>query len=444
MLASLFRHLFRRLPRAKAPGGPAGPNACVQALQAGDLNAAVRCFRAHLARHPDDANACNNLGVALQRLGNYDEAVDCYDAATRLAPMNADAWYNAGLIHHLRRNLERAEEYYRKALRADASHPEAHRELSMLRLVQGDFSAEVWSSFRDRRRCAGFEPSVSRCPAPVWNGEDLAAKTVLVHGEQGLGDEILFASCYPDLIACSGHCVIETEPRLESLFRRSFGAATVLGRNREAELGAHYPSIAYQVPCGDLPLYFRSSPEAFPGRRAYLIADDGAVERWKRVLAGLGPGPKIGISWRGGTARSNRVLRSVELEKWHPAVRASRGAHFVSLQYGDCEGDLAAARSVLGVDVHHWHEAIADYDETAALVRALDLVITVTTSLAHLAGALGQQVWILANAAPRWCYMASGSTTPWYPAARIFRQSRLAVWDEVMEQVATTLAEGRF
>lgn len=128
--------------------------ACLQALRSGNLDAAVQCFRARLARHPDDTHARNNLGVALQKLGNHDEALACYQAVTRLAPGNADAWYNSGVIHHLRGALSQAEACYREALRADASHPEANRELSMLSmlsLAQGDFSPEVWSSFRQRR-----------------------------------------------------------------------------------------------------------------------------------------------------------------------------------------------------------------------------------------------------------------------------------------------------
>lgn len=309
----------------------------------------------------------------------------------------------------------------------------------MLRLVQGDFSESVWASFRRRRNCEGFKPTENQCAASPWNGEPLEGKTILAYGEQGLGDEILFASCYPDVIAQAGRCIIETEPRLEKLFRRSFPAAAVFGRQRETELAERYPAIAYKVPCGDLPLYFRQSMEAFPKRDAYLYADDGAVERWRQVLGRLGAGLKLGISWRGGTDRTGQAHRSIDLEQWR-AVFGIPGVHFVSLQYGECEAELACAGR-LGVQLHHWPEAIVDYDETAALVCALDCVITVTTSLVHLAGALGQTVWILTNTAPRWCYMSKGTTMPWYPSARIFRQNRAGNWSEVMEQVADALAQ---
>jgi tetratricopeptide (TPR) repeat protein len=437
MLTSLLRQLFRRRPPLATPTLASG----LEAYQAGDLQAAAEKFSAYLVAHPEDADGHINLGAVLQRLGHYPQALSCFNAAARLAPADAAAHYNIGLIHHLQGDVETAERCYRDAIRVDPSYPEAHREYSMLRLYVGDYSPSVWASYRERRRCAGFPLTVSRCPAPLWKGESPAEKTVLTYGEQGLGDEILFASCYPDLIAQSSHCVIETEPRLEELFRRSFPRATVLGRQREAELAAVYPSVSWQAPCGDLPYFYRASAAAFPDRPRYLAADPEKVDRWKRRLAALGPGPKIGISWRGGTARTRQEIRSAPLTHWRP-ILALPGSQFISLQYGDCASDLEQARNALGVELHHWPEAIADYDETAALVSALDLVISVTTSVVHLAGALGRPVWILANAGPRWCYGLNGGRLPWYVTARLFQQRRLGIWDDVMSSVAERLAAG--
>jgi hypothetical protein len=418
--------------------GPPDLKKCEHLLAVGNLQRAVEGFRTYLALFPGDARAHNNLGVALQRLGRLEEALDAYETAIEINPAYADGWYNLGVIHHLRGNIAGAESAYQRASTVDPSHPEAHREHSMLRLAQGDFSPGVWSAFRYRRDCEGFPRTVSRCPAPPWNGEPLEGKTVLVHGEQGLGDEILFASCYPDLIARAATSIIETEPRLESLFRRSFGNAMVFGRNREAELARVYPSVSYQLPSGDLPGYFRCSRDAFPGRLSYLVPEPDAVARWQRTLHGLGVGLKVGISWRGGTARTGQQNRSVGLEYWS-ALFCLPGIQFVTLQYGDCIEDIAFARKEFGVRIHSFPDAITNYDETAALVCALDLVITVTTSLAHLCGGLGKQVWILANAAPRWCYMAEGSGTPWYPSAHVCRQSRLGEWSPVMAEVASAL-----
>ncbi len=443
MLISFLRRLLRARQPSPMPTLAPAPTlaAGLDAYQAGNLEAAVEKFRAYLNAHPQDADGHINLGAVLQRLGRYPEALSRFRTAARLAPHDAAARYNIGVIYHLQGDVTAAEHNYRDALRVDPSYPEAHREYSMLRLQVGDYSPQVWASFRERRRCPGFPLTVSRCPAPPWKGEALAGKGILTYGEQGLGDEILFASCYPDLISQSSHCVIETEPRLETLFRRSFPAATVLGRQRESDLAAVYRSVSWQAPCGDLPYYYRASAAAFPDRPAYLTADPEKVHRWKQRLDGLGPGPKIGISWRGGTARTRQEVRSAALTHWRP-VLAMPGLHFISLQYGDCAGDLEQARGSLGVAVHHWPEAIADYDETAALVSALDLVISVTTSVVHLAGGLGRPVWVLVNAAPRWCYGSAGSRLPWYASARLFRQGRLGAWDDVMGAVAERLKAG--
>ena len=443
MLLRILRQLFSRPggapPPAPTSGGASELTACEQSLAAGNLQPAVECFRNYLASFPNDARAHNNLGVALQRLGRVGQALEAYEAAVRANPAHGDGWYNVGAAHQVMGNIAAAENAYRRAVSVNPSLAEAHREYSMLRLAQGDFSADVWRAFRYRRDCEGFVRTVSRCPAPLWNGEPLEGRTVLVHGEQALGDEILFASCYSDLIARAGASVIETEPRLESLFSRSFSSARVYARHREAELALVYPSVSYQVPSGDLPLYFRCSRDAFPARASFLRAAPDSVSRWQRALNGLGAGLKVGISWRGGTARSGQQVRSIGLENWG-AILSVPGIHFVNLQYGDRVQDLALAMKKSGVEIHDFPEVIADYDETAALVCALDLVITVTTSLAHLCGGLGKPVWILANAAPRWCYMARDSGTPWYPSARIFRQSRLGEWSAVMSEVASSLA----
>jgi hypothetical protein len=446
MLASLLKQLFgtgrQRAREHESRPDPINPDACREALRMGRTEEAATCFRAYLASHPDDATVQNDFGVVLLRLHRHAEALACFKSVIRLTPNDATAWHNAGVIYHRLGDLKEAENCYQAAINADPTDPEAHRGYSMLRLLHGDFSADIWSSFRHRRRCVGFEPTFTRCAAPPWNAEPVEGKSVLVHGEQGLGDEILFASCYPDLIARAGHCVFETESRLESLFRRSFPGATVMGRNREVELAALYPSIDYHAPCGDMPLHFRTSPAAFGGRNSYLKADADAVQRWRAVLASLGDGLKVGISWRGGTPKNNQAGRSIGLDRWIPLFDVS-GIRFVSLQYGDCREEIAHARNALGAEVHHWPEAIADYDETAALVSALDLVITVTTSVAHLAGALGQKTWILVNSAPRWCYLASGDAMPWYPAARLFRQQRTGAWKDTLNEVAGELGKIR-
>jgi hypothetical protein len=276
---------------------------------------------------------------------------------------------------------------------------------------------------------------------PEWEGSSLAGRTVLVHAEQGLGDEIMFASCLPDLMAVAGHCAIDCHEKLERIFTRSFPGASVHGgqqTNTDQSWLERMPRIDCKVACGTLPLYLRRRPEDFPQHAGYLKADPQRVAYWKGRLAELGPGLKVGLSWRGGSKYTHRTIRSLELRQLDPLLRMA-AVQFVSLQYTDCRQELAEWGRENGLKVHHWQEAIDDYDETAALVCAVDIVISVQTAIVHLAGALGRPAWVVVPAAPEWRYQHSGESLPWYPSVRIFRQGRLGEWQPVIERVAGEL-----
>ena len=427
MLGRLLRSLYQT-SRAR---GPYDASACRSALVAGNLAGAIACYRSYLERRPGDIEARINLGVALFRAGDAPGALIEYEKAAAAEPGSADAWYNAGIVHHVGGRLDEAEKCYRRALEADTEHAEANREFGMMRLALGDFSAENWRRFSYRRKCQGFPHGALAPDISSWQGEPLAGKSVLVYGEQGLGDEILFASCYRDLVNVADRCIFVCDPRLVPLLSRSFGDATVVGFEDATQ--ALRANCDHLVRAGDLPMMFRTSPGTF-GRGPYLQASLEKRAIWKRRLSALGPGLKIGLSWRGGTERTGTRHRSVALPDLRPLLDVPN-VHYVNLQYAESSSERRMCAESLHRELHHWDEAIDDYDETAALVSELDLTITVTTSVAHLAGALGQPTWIMANAAPRWCYLATGRTTPWYPASRIFRQNRAGDWRSVIQEV---------
>jgi hypothetical protein len=260
-----------------------------------------------------------------------------------------------------------------------------------------------------------------------------------VYGEQGLGDEIMFASCVPDAIRDVGHCVIECAPKLEPLFRRSFPAATVYAATDGTVPGpVRERGIDCEVPAGSLPLYYRSTVQAFPAHTGYLKADPERIERWRARLESLGgAGFNIGISWRGGSHKTRRPLRSVALDRWGPILQVP-GTNLVSLQY-DAVPDELAELDRQGITLTHWPDAISDYEETAALVSAVDLVISVCTAVIHLGGALGRPVWVMAPYSPEWRYGFSGTAMPWYPAVRVYRQPQFGAWDPVIADVAVAL-----
>lgn len=279
-------------------------------------------------------------------------------------------------------------------------------------------------------------------PFPIWNGESMPEKTLLVLADQGLGDEIMFASCIPDTQQQVSHVILECEPRLEKLFQRSFPGVSIIAseRERDARWFSGLPNPDAQIAAGDLPRFFRQQSTDFPQHSGYLQADHERIQYWHQRLAELGPGYKVGISWRGGVSLTRQRTRSTTPQDW-ANILATPNCQFISLQYGDCQSDLAEFQQMASGRVHEFPEVIPDYDETAALVMALDLVVTVCTSIVHLGGALGKPVWVLVPYAPGWRYQAAGDTMPWYPSVRLFRQPDMGDWARVCQNLSTKLHE---
>lgn len=370
--------------------------------ETGDPEAALPLLEKLLEEAPADSRVLSGLGAALRALGRDDE----------------------GIAHCLR------------ALELDPDSAAAHYNLSFAYLKEGDFArgwkhqGRRWSQHEARRFRSGLG-------APLWRGEPLDGKRLFVRTEQGLGDQIMFASMVPDLVASGAHCVLECSARLEPVFRRSFPEAEIFpaqpGRVPEGRLD-------YYCPMSSLGEFLRSTRSQFPEHSGYLRADPGRRERWRARLQALGPGIKIGISWRGGTERTDRGARSTRLPEWLPLLSTS-GACFVSVQYGDCAADLEALRLAGGPALPHWPEAGADMEECAALVAELDLVVSVTTTVIHMAGALARPAWVLVPARPGWRYLKSGDRLPWYPESlRLIRQQPGEEWPAVLQRLAGELA----
>jgi tetratricopeptide (TPR) repeat protein len=356
-----------------------------------------------VARRPDDAGARCVLAAVLQDLGDVDRARAEYDAALLRAPGSGSA------------RLGRA----------------------LLRLATGDFEGG-WDDYEGRYD-SGETPKRG-FPFPDWDGGPLAGRAVLVYAEQGLGDEIMFASCLPDLIEEARRVVVECDPRLAPLFRRSFPRASVhaAARTWEHEWLASAGAVDLQVAAGSLPRRYRRSPGDFPARHGYLRADAERVQHYRARLAALGPGRKIGISWRGGLMRTRQTVRSVPPELLGPLL-ARRDLRFVSLQHGAGEDELARVASAAGAPVVHWPDVVSELDETAALMSALDAVVTVCSSVVHLGGALGVRMIALVPARPEWRYLRVGSSMPWYPSVELVRQDRPGEWGPVVGEAVARL-----
>ena len=419
-------------------------NLALVALQRADFDEAVVCLERAIALMPDYAVAHNNLGYVLCReLGDSERGGAHIREALRLSPHDSDTLCNYSMLLI---QEGRSEEALAICDRQLAAHPHLHEarlNRAIARLTLGRF-AEAWPDYEARKLThSNYAPR--SLPLPEWRGQALRDKRLLVYAEQGLGDQIMFASCLRELLAQVGGCVIECAPRLVPIFRRSFPAARIEPQARDDASLAGLVQAAgfdYQVAIGSVPGFFRRDWPDFPRHDGYLHADRARVGYWKDRLDALGPGLKVGISWRGGAASTRRDMRSTQLRDWLP-VLSQTACSFVSLQYGDVSGELETAAREHPVRIHSWSAAVDDYDETAALVTALDLVISVQTAVVHLAGALGTPAWVLVPAVAEWRYLQSGESIPWYPSLRLFRQQQAHQWQAVIAEVAVKLAQSR-
>jgi len=406
------------------------------------LEQAERRFREGLQERPDRVALLVDLAMVLGDQMRYAEAFAAIDQALAREPGSALALASRGVMLDVTGSEAEAMRTFREALARAPGDVDIGYNLAICRLRHADF-AEGWNGFELRRRKDSFIGKYRSFPFPEWAGEPLAGKTILVYPEQGLGDEIMYGSCIRDLAATAHHVAIECDKKLGAIFTRSFPGCTVSARARTManDWVRHLdPQPDYQVPIGSLPSRFRNHVQAFPAHAGYLRADAAKVAAWRERLATLGPGLKIGLSWQGGVGHTGRLRRSLTLEQLLPLLRLP-GMHFVSLQYTDVAAEIAGLAKRHGIQVHHWPEAIDDYDETAALVCALDQVLTVCTAIVHLTGALGRPATVMVPFGSDWRYGASGARMPWYPSVRLIRQRAIGDWANVLEAVMQRLRQ---
>ena len=402
----------------------------------GRYDDAHRNYRVLLAAAPASPNAHHNFGLLQLETGYPQEALASFRCALELQPGTIASLTCAG---HALRDLGRIDDAiaaYDEALALQPGFGDASGNRSQALLMRGEYTAG-WHSYDIRFAATGTGARTHG--RPRWRGEPLAGKRIVVLPEQGVGDEIMFASCLPDLVAAAAHSVIECNSRLVNLFARSFPQARV--RAIDAEVDADIAQADFEVSAGSLPRYLRAAPELFPRHVGYLQTDPARRKFWRERLAVDGAKWRVGIAWRGGTLRNRQYLRSLELADLLPVLQTADCAFF-SLQHGDYAGDLHTLHSRHGIEVRERAlDAGGDLDEFAAMTAAFDLVITVDNTVAHLCGALGMPVWILVPFSAEWRYGRVGAALPWYPSARLFRQPQPRAWTPVIAAVAEALPQ---
>lgn len=388
---------------------------------------AANLFRRVADLRPEKSEAWNNLGMALEGLKIHDEAMRYFRKAWGLE-QRANYASNIGNCYLSQQEYEKALEWAWKANKID---PNAGRAvIGMSSLALRDW-ATGWDCY-EATLGGKFRKETQYQDEGRWDGTP--GKTLIVYGEQGIGDEIMYASCVPD-VAEQNRVVLECDKRLEGLFRRSFPQVDVYGTRRES--ADWLDSYQFDARCsiGTLPKFFRRSNEAFPGT-PYLVADPERLIQWRALLDSWGKKPKIGIAWSGGSKHNQWKARAIGLESFRPLIEAV-DADWVSLQYKDPTEEIAAC----GLPVKHFKRATLtdDYDDTAGLVAELDLVIGVHTSVHHLAGALGVPGLILIPEHTLWLY---ANEFPWYASAELFKQKPGESWKATIERLVKEKVNG--
>ena len=391
-----------------------------QALASCDKTSAV---------NPDDAAALTNRAHLLFRLERPEEALASSDHALTVRPDSAEALINRAAALF---GLGRASEALASHAAAIAVRPdfaEAHWNEALCRLSLGDF-AMGWQKYEWRWRTKFGAKDKRDFTAPLWLGEeDLSGKTILLHAEQGYGDTLQFCRYAPAVGARGAIVILAVPPPLKSLLRTLPGVEQVVsGYDRTRPIDFHCPLMT-------LPLAFGTEVETIPAPAPYLWPNPYCTATWLERLTQY-DGLKVGLVWAGSGRHGGRSvdLRPIRLEQMRQ-IGAVPGVTLVSLQ----KGEPASEAGTAAFAVHDWTDKLADFADTAALVAALDLVITVDTSVAHLAGALGKPVWVLLHHTPDWRWRLHRDHTPWYPTMRLFAQFDAGDWAGVVRRVSAEL-----
>lgn len=377
-------------------------------------------------------NVCRERGLPLQ-------ARDAYRAAVDAAPQLSEAWHNLGSVESDLNLYLDAIGSFDRALALAPHLLEARLSRTLARLALGELG-EGWEAYEVRHRIPRLTHNGRAFALERWSGEPLADRTLLVWGEQGIAEEILFAGMYPQLLSRVENVLLECSAKLVPLFRRSFPTAQVVPRSDPPHSDCTQKASAH-IAAGSLARWFRRTLEQFPKHAGYLAADAAKVLQWRKRLGALGSGPKIGFSWRSTANKTGaRGLSFTRLQDWDALLRVT-GVHWICLQYNDCETELTEARARLGVELHRYPEVdyFDDLDEVSALTSALDLVITVRTAVCFEAAALGVETWQVLYGSD-WQTHGTGEN-PWLPAIRRFPRTASTSWEQLFAEVALRLRE---
>jgi len=397
----------------------------------GHIDAAIEKLNQALRFKPDHAEANFNLGTVLLGQGELDAAIEKLNQALRFKPDYADAYLNLGVALQKRGHVDAAIEKLNQAVRLKPDYAEAHLNRSMGLLLSGNFT-EGWKGYESRFQHKDWKITFpQRDEMPRWDGSLFHDKRLFVHGEQGFGDTLQFVRYLPMVKARGGTVIFGTKEPLFGMLRGFPGIDELVEQSFDGK-----PTVEFDlyVPLLSLPGIFGTTLETIPAEVPYLYVDSGKVAYWRGRLSGASF--KVGIVWSGRPGHKNDKNRSCALELFSP-LAGIPGVELYGLQKGEAATHVESLSKE--IIVTNLVEEFEDFTDTAGVIENLDLVISVDTSVAHLAGAMGKPVWVLLPFAPDWRWLLDREDSPWYPTMRLFRQPKQGDWDDVFRRVADDL-----
>ncbi len=431
----------------------------------GDFEKAVECYQKAIKTQTNPCAAFNNLGNLYKRLQQFDQAIQYYrqvvdlqpelpeghfnlasvlrltnhidtalhhfSIAVQLRPNYAEAWNNVALTLKNMGDLTRARTCFDRAVQFDPDLAIARWNRSFVNLLEGRWQ-EGWRDFEWRFKIpqwASLYPH--RLNDRIWDGKTVSNRTILVHDEQGLGDTLQFVRYLPLVRQCCGRLILETRKELACLLEGFPGIDAIMIRSKTPPPSSLFD---YYIPLMSLPKVFQTTAANIPGKVPYLQAPSAKIDSWHNKIPRKGL--TIGLVWSGRPEHTNDANRSGALELFEPLLQMKH-IQFIGLQKGPAAaqaGQFAGLNGFFNIG-----DQLSDFCDTAGLLAALDMVITVDTAVAHLAGAMGRPVWVLIPFIPDWRWMMKGQTSPWYPSMRLFRQTEPKTWPAVIDRIKASL-----
>jgi tetratricopeptide (TPR) repeat protein len=391
-----------------------------------EFDKAIECYQETLQLNPDMASAYCNLGNIFQKMFQYDRAIPYYEKALKINPRLIEAYMNIGNILQWKGQIDDAISCYRKSIEMDEKHADSHWNLGHALITKGDFKegwkeCEVWWQLEGRHHCG-----ISK---PMWDGSDIAGLTVLLKFFGGFGDTIQFCRYAPMMAQHGAKVIIECQKGLTSLLKSLEGVCEVI------EEGDKIPEFDIFCPLMRLPIIFDTTPETIPSTVPYLSADPELVKNWRNKVQNDNSRLKVGLVWNAGPGFIAQI-KSFPLRTYEPLFHL-KDVTFYSIQKGELDKETRDTINDMGLI--DYTEEIHDFGDAAALIENLDLIISVDTSVAHLAGALGKVVYTLIPFEPIWQWLLYREDSPWYPTMRLFRQPSHGDWESVIAEVSGAL-----